>query len=171
MIAVGMDGFHLTKAELNKMPDPAAAFARRGSPWTFNPSEMASLLVSVRGAAGITDITWPDFQHGTGDPVPDVHLIRPNVKILLVEGLYLLYREHGWDKVSGQFDESWFLNTPMEVSMDRLVRRHMATSGQSIEIAENRIASNDRLNAEIVARTRSYSNFMLEDVQKPLNST
>ena len=34
MTALGMDGFHLPKAVLRAMPDPDAAFARRGAPWT-----------------------------------------------------------------------------------------------------------------------------------------
>jgi pantothenate kinase len=35
-VALGMDGFHLTKAQLAQFPDPVAAFARRGAPWTFD---------------------------------------------------------------------------------------------------------------------------------------
>src|SRR5690349_15591736 len=35
MLALGMDGFHFTKAALRQFPDPEEAFARRGAPWTL----------------------------------------------------------------------------------------------------------------------------------------
>src|SRR5258706_13900662 len=36
VVALGMDGFHFTKAALRQFPNPAEAFARRGAPWTFD---------------------------------------------------------------------------------------------------------------------------------------
>src|SRR3954451_6103059 len=36
LVALGMDGFHFTKAELRQFPNAAEAFARRGAPWTFD---------------------------------------------------------------------------------------------------------------------------------------
>src|SRR5919202_3377126 len=56
VIALGMDGFHLTKAELNQMPDPSEAFARRGAPWTFDTRALAHRLHILREAAGHAEI-------------------------------------------------------------------------------------------------------------------
>jgi pantothenate kinase len=47
-----MDGFHLTKAQLQEMPNPQAAFARRGAPWTFDPAALAQRLKMLREGAG-----------------------------------------------------------------------------------------------------------------------
>jgi pantothenate kinase len=35
-VVVGMDGWHLTRAQLAAMPNPDEAKARRGAPWTFD---------------------------------------------------------------------------------------------------------------------------------------
>ena len=34
---VGMDGFHLTRKQLDAMPNPETAHKRRGVEWTFDP--------------------------------------------------------------------------------------------------------------------------------------
>ena len=36
-LVLGMDGFHLTKKQLQAMENPREALARRGAPYTFNP--------------------------------------------------------------------------------------------------------------------------------------
>jgi pantothenate kinase len=35
-IVIGMDGWHLTRAQLEKMPDPQLAKDKRGAAWTFD---------------------------------------------------------------------------------------------------------------------------------------
>lgn len=71
-----------------------------------------------------------------------------------VEGLYLLSRAGEWEHVSREFDEHWYLDTPLDLALDRLVQRHQAAWGVSREQAEARVAANDRLNAETVFETR-----------------
>ena len=120
-VALSMDGFHLTKATLAQFADSAAALARRGSPWTFDPADLADKLKQLRQNPD-ESITWPDFQHGVGDPVADAITVNPATKLIIVEGLYLLHREHGWN-LKGLLDECWYLDTPMDVAMERLVKR------------------------------------------------
>jgi pantothenate kinase len=158
-VALSMDGFHLTKAALAQFADPAAALARRGSPWTFDPAGLASKLQQLRNNPE-NSTTWPDFQHGVGDPVADAIVVEPSVKLIIVEGLYLLHREHGWN-LTGLLDECWYLDTPMDVAMERLVKRHMASWGFSREQALERLAMNDRLNADIVLQSRSRADYFL----------
>ena len=52
MVALGMDGFHLPKAALRRTPDPEAAFARRGAPWTFDAPALVARLRELKDAAG-----------------------------------------------------------------------------------------------------------------------
>ena len=155
MAALGMDGFHLPKAALRQMPDPEAAFARRGAPWTFDVPALVSRLHELRGAAGRSAVGWPGFQHEIGDPVEDALAVAPTTRLILVEGLYLLHSEDGWEELCSLWDERWYLDTPMETAMERLTERHRTAWGLTRAEAERRVAANDRLNAEIVARTRS----------------
>jgi pantothenate kinase len=158
-VALSMDGFHLTKATLAQFADPAAALARRGSPWTFDPADLADKLKQLRQNPD-ESITWPDFQHGVGDPVADAITVSPATKLIIVEGLYLLHREHGWN-LNGLLDECWYLDTPMDVAMERLVKRHMASWDFSREQALDRLAINDRLNADIVLQSRERADYLV----------
>ncbi|MDO8773347.1 MAG: nucleoside/nucleotide kinase family protein [Burkholderiaceae bacterium] len=159
-VALSMDGFHLTKAVLTQFPDPAAALTRRGSPWTFDPAGLAASLHKLREIP-YTSNTWPAFEHGVGDPVADAIDVSPYAKLIIVEGLYLLHREHGWD-LTGLLDEYWYLDTSMEVAMERLVKRHMASWDFSREQALARLAINDRLNADIVLQSRERADYLVE---------
>ena len=159
-VALGMDGFHLTKAQLAQFPDPVAALTRRGSPWTFDPLALGQRLQALRSGA---PVSWPGFEHGVGDPLPDAVRVEPSTRLVLVEGLYLLHQGHGWD-LADQFDERWFLDVPMDVAMNRLVARHMRANGHSREVAEARVAVNDRLNAEIVWPSRASAQWLLANL-------
>jgi hypothetical protein len=49
----------------------------------------------------------------------------------------------------------------MEVAMERLVKRHMASWGFSREQALDRLAMNDQLNADIVLKTRRLADRLI----------
>ena len=154
MTTLGMDGFHLSKAQLNTFPDPQQAFARRGAPWTFDPQHMSECLRQVRESFASRHCDWPGFEHDIGDPVEAAHQVAADCRIILVEGLYLLYPEDGWLAVSEQFDERWFYDVPVDIAMERLCGRHMQAWGMTKEQAMTQIAANDRLNAQLVWPTR-----------------
>jgi len=159
LATLGMDGFHLTRDALMRMPNPDEVLARRGVPWTFDVPALASRLQLLRDAAGREAVEWPGFDHGGGDPVENAIQVRPETRLVLVEGLYLLHQGGGWDTVSRCFDERWYLDTPLEVSLSRLVNRHIAAWGLTQDAAEQRVAANDRLNAEIVAQSRAFADW------------
>ena len=158
-LALGMDGFHLSRAQLATFADPQAALTRRGAPWTFDAAAFAHTLRAIRmpSTAPDTAQTWPGFEHGVGDPVAGAILVPPEVQLIIVEGLYLLHQGHGWNEGpdwAGLFDRAWYLNVPMKLAMQRLLGRHMASNGNSRAAAQQRLAANDRLNADIVLQSR-----------------
>jgi len=157
--ALGMDGFHLSKAELARFPDPAAALARRGAPWTFDPHGLRSHLVALRAGQ---PLSWPGFEHAVGDPVADALRVGPQTRLALVEGLYLLHADHGWD-LAACFDEHWFLDVPMDLAMSRLAARHIAANGQTRDQAQARLDGNDRLNAAIAWRARDHAHWLVSN--------
>ena len=159
LVALGMDGFHLPRAALQQFPDPAAAFARRGAPWTFDVGALQQRLTTLVEAAGRADVTWPGFAHDVGDPVPDAYVIPATTRLIIVEGLYLLHQAEGWAALRAAFDERWFLDTPLEVALERLTQRHKRAWGLTHAEATARIAANDRLNAELVLRSRPFADW------------
>ncbi len=160
MVALGMDGFHFSKAELARFADPAEAMKRRGAPWTFDAAALSQRLQDLRELHH--PVSWPGFEHGVGDPVADTITVLPSTRIVLVEGLYLLHEDHGWQHAH-LFDECWFLDVSMDVAMDRLVLRHMLANRQSREVALQRLAVNDQLNAQIVLKSRARAQYWIEN--------
>lgn len=85
-----MDGFHLSLAQLDALPDPVAARAARGAPWTFDPK---SFVATVAAAAAGDDVDAPTFDHAARDPVRGGLTLRARDDVVLVEGNYLLLGE------------------------------------------------------------------------------
>lgn len=166
MQAVGMDGFHLSLSELARLPPPQNDVARRGAPWTFDARKLARSLVELRqhdARGNYADVRWPAFDHAVGDPVPDAIHIEPSVRLILVEGLYLLLPESPWS-VRNLFDTVWFLDEDMDRALSRLVSRHCQSWGITRTEAIARIAVNDRLNADIANQTRCFAHAMVAPV-------
>jgi pantothenate kinase len=163
MAALGMDGFHWSRATLARFPDPAAALARRGAPWTFDAAGFASRIRALRQAAQQqppASVAWPGFEHGVGDPVEDAVLIDGSVRLVLIEGLYLLHRDHAWN-LDGLLDECWYLDVDMDTAMERLVARHQAAWSMTREQAQAKLALNDRQNAAMVAHSRQHADWLV----------
>ncbi len=144
---IPMDGFHYYRHELDAMPDPAEAHARRGAPFTFNAEKFVdALLAAKRKGKG----TFPGFDHGKGDPVEDEIQLLSDTKIVLVEGNYLLLDKMPWHTLSEKvFDETWFLEVPLDECSRRVYKRHLKT-GKTAAEARRRVDTNDNLNAQLI---------------------
>ena len=160
-VILGMDGFHLTRSELQTLPNPDRALARRGAPWTFKPHTMAERLRMLRAAFGHGDVLWPGFDHGIGDPVEDAHIVPSTASVVLIEGIYTAYDSGEWRDVSSQFDEHWYLDISWADAKPWLVSRHMKSSGMDRESALARAESNDRLNSEFVELGRPNADWLI----------
>lgn len=160
MQVLSMDGFHLSKAQLQALPNPERAFARRGAPWTFDALGFVQKLRELKGGQG--RVTWPIFEHRVGDPVADAIVIEPNCQLILVEGLYILYREQAWAGLEGLWDETWYLDTPLELAQARLVQRHQQAWGISQAAALERVLSSDAKNAALVASLRERAGYLVQ---------
>jgi pantothenate kinase len=87
---------------------------------------------------------------------------------VIVEGNYLLLDEKPWNEISKLFDEKWYLQIDLDVAMERVRLRHIAELSKcffirfcclllkelSPEKALERIATNDRINAELIDKRR-----------------
>ncbi|ABM04510.1 phosphoribulokinase/uridine kinase family protein [Psychromonas ingrahamii 37] len=144
---IPMDGFHYYRHELDKMNDPAEAYARRGAPFTFNAPKFVNAVIKARQEG---EGLFPGFDHNSGDPVENDISLNKDSKIVLIEGNYLLLDEKPWSQLQNKvFDETWFLYVPLPECNRRVCARHMKT-GLTKQQAQHRVASNDSLNAQLV---------------------
>jgi pantothenate kinase len=149
---VPMDGFHLPRSTLDTLPNRAEAYARRGAAWTFDSAGILS-LVHVLSTSRFTPpssqdiILAPSFDHALKDPVSDGISIGPEIKIVVLEGNYLLLDEAPWREIKDLVDESWFVDVEAGLARERIAKRHLKSGIEnSMELAYRRAEGNDLLN-------------------------
>jgi len=144
-ILVGLDGWHLTRAQLDVFPDPQTAHDRRGSHWTFDGASYVSFVRALRDTTiGTSVITAPSFDHALKDPTPDAVSIYPYHRIVIIEGLYVFLGIKPWSEGGILLDERWFIQIDPVEARRRLVKRHVLTGvSKDLKEAEWRADEND----------------------------
>ncbi|KAF3354819.1 hypothetical protein VdG1_07305 [Verticillium dahliae VDG1] len=85
-----MDGYHLTRAQLSALPNPAEAHARRGAVHTFNSAAFLALVRALRAplTPHTPTIRAPSFDHAIKDPREGDIAVDPARRIVVFEGNY-----------------------------------------------------------------------------------
>lgn len=165
--AVPMDGYHLTRAQLAQMPDPAYAVARRGAAFTFDGEKFLELVRKLREPVTpeTQSIYAPSFDHAVKDPVDDDIPIPASCRAVFFEGNYLSLDKAPWNQAAALMDELWFVEVDFETARQRLVRRHVQAGIAADEAAaDKRVTENDLVNGKEIVDFRL-------PVQEIINST
>ncbi|OOF99372.1 hypothetical protein ASPCADRAFT_137767 [Aspergillus carbonarius ITEM 5010] len=157
---VSMDGFHLSRATLDSLPNREEAYIRRGAPWTFDAARFVAFVQQLRQWADSTPLTSegsssdpaviyaPSFDHKAKDPVENGIAITSDASIIILEGNYLLLNEENWRDVSQLVDYRIFVDADVQEARERVARRHViAGIEKTLEDGFRRVDSNDYLNA------------------------
>ncbi|KAJ5714900.1 uncharacterized protein N7483_012081 [Penicillium malachiteum] len=155
--AIPMDGYHLTRAQLSAMPDPAHAFARRGAAFTFDGEKFLALVQALREPVSTksTAVYAPSFDHAVKDPVDDDIAIPATCRVIFFEGNYLSLNKEPWNLAAGLMDELWFVDVDFEIARSRLIKRHVLAGIASDEVeADKRVRENDLVNGEEIVNYR-----------------
>ncbi|KAK9729553.1 hypothetical protein K7432_000233 [Basidiobolus ranarum] len=76
VLVIPMDGFHLTRKQLDDLPNPIEAHERRGAEWTFDGQGLIELVRNLRDKPqGIFHA--PTFDHALKDPIQDDLVVLP----------------------------------------------------------------------------------------------
>lgn len=152
VMVMPMDGYHLYREELSRLPNSEYAFSRRGAHWTFNPAKLYNDLIRIKAGE---EIKVPSFDHSLKDPKENDIVIPTDAQIILVEGNYLFYtNDPAWKKVSEMFQLKVFLECdPMECT-ERLTARHMKAWNISRQEAMSRAKGSDFKNGDLIDTTK-----------------
>lgn len=145
-ILVGLDGWHLSRAQLDALPDPKLAHDRRGIHWTFDGPGYVSFVRALRKELSDTTptITAPSFDHALKDPALDDVTIHPYHRIVIIEGLYTFLSIEPWNEAGLLLDEKWFIQVDIDEAQRRLVKRHVVSGvAEDLEEAAWRAEQND----------------------------
>ncbi|KAG9205399.1 hypothetical protein G6514_008040 [Epicoccum nigrum] len=167
---IPMDGYHLSRAQLDAMPDPQKAHARRGAAFTFDAGAFLRLATKLREPIlpETRTLYAPSFDHAKKDPVANDIPIAPSVRILIFEGNYLSLNHGPWKEAAQLMDELWFVRVEFEVARRRLIRRHVEAGIARDEAeAARRADENDLVNGREIMEGRLEVSEVVESKEDP----
>ncbi|GAA1211599.1 nucleoside/nucleotide kinase family protein [Rhodoglobus aureus] len=148
-VVVPMDGFHLSQDVIRGTD----LETRKGAADTFDVGGYINLLERLK--RNREDVIYaPDYRRSVEDPIAAAIAIPKSVRVVLTEGNYLLADTGRWGEVRQFLDETWFVDTPHDVRVARLIQRHTAF-GKAPDVAAQWAKGSDEQNALLVEATRS----------------
>lgn len=168
-----MDGFHLSRIELDALPNRDEAYERRGAAWTFDAHGVLHLAKQLhrttRGESAL--IRAPSFDHVLKDPVKDAIIVEPDVSLVILEGNWLLYDAEPWGDISKMADDTWFVDVDPVLAKDRVAKRHLGSGIESTwAAAVVRASENDLLNGEEVRKKLIKPNIVVKSIDEDSSS-
>ena len=161
------DGYHYTIEYLKTLSNADDYIYRRGAPDTFDPQSLLRDLERIRDSSDEAEefIGLPAFDHATAEPEPDKHLFdRSKHSVVICEGLYLLHNEDGWEDIASMLDYSIFLNSDLDICMDRVKIRNQCIPGYTPEEIAERVEKVDRVNALTVLKSKERANVVVNSL-------
>jgi pantothenate kinase len=152
---VPMDGFHLAQSALVRL----GRDGRKGAPDTFDVNGFVATLRRLRRIEP-TSVWAPVFRRDLEEPIAGAIEVPPSVRLVVIEGNYLLLRDDPWEEVRTLLHEVWFLDLEAELRVRRLTARHEAY-GKPPEQARAWALGSDEANATLVARTAEYADLVV----------
>lgn len=153
---VPMDGFHMKHAKIEAM----GATDRKGAPHTFEGADFVSFLHHLKHAS--EPVSGPGYSRKIEDTVEDAFTVSPDVRVLVVEGNYLLLTEGPWAGVKALLDYSVFIHVPRELVRARLMKRHGEEGLFTEERNRAHIERNDLPNYDLVEQSRDRADVIFD---------
>jgi pantothenate kinase len=154
-VLVGMDGFHLAQAELERL----GKADRKGAPDTFDAAGYVALLRRLRAAD--EDVVYaPEFRRELEEPINAAVAVPRDVPLVITEGNYLLVDEGPWRHVRELLDETWYVVQDESTRVELLIARHIEF-GKDPDFARDWVLRSDERNAELVATTRQRADALV----------
>ena len=158
---VPMDGFHIRHAKLEAM----GQVDYKGAPHTFEGADFVNFLHHLKVAK--TEVSGPGYSRKIEDVVDNAFTVSADVRVLVVEGNYLLLTEGPWAGVKPLLDYAVFIDVPRDVVKARLLKRHGEEGLFSEERNRAHIERNDLPNYDLVRLSQDRADVVIEmDVER-----
>lgn len=158
---VPMDGFHMKHAKLEAM----GQVDYKGAPHTFEGAAFVDFLHELKTATA--DVSGPGYSRKIEDVVDNAFTVAAEVRILVVEGNYLLLAEAPWAGVKPLLDYTVFVDVPRDLVKARLLKRHGEEGLFSEERNRAHIERNDLPNYDLVRLSQDRADVVITmDVER-----
>ena len=152
---IPMDGYHLDDSLLKDL----GLLKRKGAPETFDFVGFKHLLLRVKNE---DEVVYPVFDREREISIAGAGILKKNIRIVIVEGNYLLFDEEPWSCLSELWDYSVFLDVELTVLEQRLIDRWIDLGFSRAE-AQQKALENDIENAKRVIASRIQANKIIND--------
>ncbi len=141
---LAMDGFHYDDAVL----EARGLRARKGAPDTFDVAGLYHLLGRLR-ANTEPEVAVPAFDRALEIARAGAAIIHASVRVVLVEGNYLMLDRAPWNRLAPMFDLTLRLEVEPQELRARLTRR-WERAGLSAEEVRRKVEENDLPNGQLI---------------------
>jgi pantothenate kinase len=152
---VPMDGFHLANVELERL----GRRGRKGAPDTFDADGYVALLRRLLAQRDDETVLAPEFRREIEEPIAGAIPVFPSTQLVIAEGNYLLLADGPWAPIAGLLDETWYVDIPEALRVERLTKRHVQF-GRSADAAAAWVEGTDEPNARLIEASRGRASFV-----------
>jgi len=153
-VTVPMDGFHLANSELERL----GLAGRKGAPETFDGCGFVHLLRRLHDRD--ETVYAPVYSRVLHESIGGVIPVSPDVRVVVVEGNYLLLPDEPWVHVRKLLDLIVYVEAPDPSRYSSLVRRQLAR-GLDEPAAHAWVNGSDERNARLIATTSDRADVVL----------
>ena len=152
-----MDGYHLDDTLIT----PLGLRPRKGIPETFDPDGLYHMLVRLR-ANQEPQVAVPVFDRDIEIARAGARYIPGSVRVVVVEGLYLLLKQPPWPRLRPLFDLAVMVEVTEAVLRERLTARWVGYGLSAAEV-EQKVDGNDLPNGRFVRDTSAAPDFVMRN--------
>jgi pantothenate kinase len=153
-VTVPMDGFHLANSQLARL----GLSARKGAPETFDAAGFVNLLRRLHDREEL--VYAPEYSRILHESIGSAIPVPASVRVILVEGNYLLIPGGQWAAVRPLLDLALYIETLDKIRVKSLLRRQQ-NRGLSLEAARTWVFGSDEVNTALIGTTRQYADVIL----------
>ncbi|GAA5881394.1 hypothetical protein JCM16303_000160 [Sporobolomyces ruberrimus] len=168
-VAVGLDGWHHSREQLDQFPDPVEARRRRGAAFTFDAPAYVSFVRALRSNPVLPTVPFPVFSHAVKDPTESPSPILPQHRIVIIEGLYTLLDVEPWTVATHELDFKLWVECERSVARERLIARHLESGIEpNRPAAEQRVDGSDMVNGQYIREHLAETDVRVDSIDDPV---
>jgi|ERR1017187_2099990 pantothenate kinase len=149
--SITIDAYHYANSFLNSHFSEGEPLKKvKGRFDTYAVQKLAS---DVQRFCSGQKVAFPIYSRKLHDPVENGVVVEAKHSLLIVEGLWLLYDQGGWETIGSLLDFSFFIDSEKEKAKEPVIKRHMA-GGRTFEDASRHYELVDGKNSDLVLTTK-----------------
>jgi pantothenate kinase len=123
----------------------------------FDTYDAKALAEDLKAFSSGENVSFPTYSRKTHDPVKNGIVVEAKEALLIVEGLWLLFDQAGWEEVGPILDYAIFIDADPGRAKEAVLKRHMA-GGRTLGDATRHYELVDARNSNLVLMTKYKAN-------------